>query len=621
MALSNGKAADFSQDSESAGQASRSSGSAQHSTTPRGSQSLEEYYEIRSIAASIVAQLRLCDEAARPKRDDSFLCRVALQFPDSMLPDAADVAWRVEEALVAAYEEEESKCTPADSSGTRSSLPLVFVLGDTTYGSCCPDEVGAAHLDADILVHYGHACLSGPTESLPVVYSFGSSDLDVRKCASAVLDTIKIKDNTERATGQPRKLLVLFELQHHRVAESVVDMLREQGVEAVSGRMRKSNTEHMFAGKMMPVRFSACCSSNTGAVAADTCCKGDSLPSNTCAREKSPAAKESTRDDAFGPLDEHTENIIGGLEVPKSLKLSEFTLLYIGDATSEQDNSSRQFLNTMFRCYAPGGTETCWLYNPTDGSIDTDPGSSVGLSKYLNRRFYLIQKAKLSSIVGVLVGTLSQSRFRSVIERTRRIVEDSGRACYTLAVGKVNIAKLANYAEIDCFVLIACTETSVLNDEREFHVPIITPMELEVALGNRIWDGSYSHQFGDFLANEDTTSNALEIDGDRNLDVKEGSDGDLTDDEPFFSPISGRYESKGSGRKGDNVKKGQYEQGSDLQALPGSGQVVEYRSGAAEFWNKREYKGLEANVGQNEVKAAVKGMTGIASDYGETSTS
>ena len=85
MALSNGKAADFSQDSESAGQASRSSGSAQPSTTPRGSQSLEEYYEIGSIATSIVAQLRLCDEAARPKRDDSFLCRVALQFPDSMI--------------------------------------------------------------------------------------------------------------------------------------------------------------------------------------------------------------------------------------------------------------------------------------------------------------------------------------------------------------------------------------------------------------------------------------------------------------------------------------------------------------------------------------------------------
>jgi hypothetical protein len=32
---------------------------------------------------------------------------------------------------------------------------------------------------------------------------------------------------------------------------------------------------------------------------------------------------------------------------------------------------------------------------------------------------------------------------------------------------------------------------------------------------------------------------------------------------------------------------------------------------------KREYRGLEAKVGETEVKAAVLGMVGIASDYGE----
>lgn len=36
----------------------------------------------------------------------------------------------------------------------------LYVMADTTYGSCCIDEVGAAHINADCVVHYGHTCLS-----------------------------------------------------------------------------------------------------------------------------------------------------------------------------------------------------------------------------------------------------------------------------------------------------------------------------------------------------------------------------------------------------------------------------------------------------------------------------
>ena len=55
----------------------------------------------------------------------------------------------------------------------------------------------------------------------------------------------------------------------------------------------------------------------------------------------------------------------------------------------------------------------------------------------------------------------------------------------------------------------------------------------------------------------------------------------------------------------------------DLEALPGQGKLIEYRSEAAEFLKNREYRGLEANVGETEVKAAVVGQVGIASNYGE----
>jgi len=33
-------------------------------------------------------------------------------------------------------------------------------LGDTPYGDCCVDEVNGEHLNADLIVHFGHFCAS-----------------------------------------------------------------------------------------------------------------------------------------------------------------------------------------------------------------------------------------------------------------------------------------------------------------------------------------------------------------------------------------------------------------------------------------------------------------------------
>lgn len=39
--------------------------------------------------------------------------------------------------------------------GPLEGEPFIFVTGDTSYGSCCVDEVSAQHLKADAIVHYG----------------------------------------------------------------------------------------------------------------------------------------------------------------------------------------------------------------------------------------------------------------------------------------------------------------------------------------------------------------------------------------------------------------------------------------------------------------------------------
>ena len=51
---------------------------------------------------------------------------------------------------------------------------------------------------------------------------------------------------------------------------------------------------------------------------------------------------------------------------------------------------------------------------------------------------------------------------------------------YTVAVGKLNVPKMANFLEIDVYVLVACPENSLV-DSHEFYKPVVTPFEMELA--------------------------------------------------------------------------------------------------------------------------------------------
>lgn len=84
---------------------------------------------------------------------------MALQFPDPLLREAPEVLWTLQARL--------RKRQAGREGGLGSGLgvegaaePLIFVTGDTSYGSCCVDEVSAQHLKADAIVHYGKRCRS-----------------------------------------------------------------------------------------------------------------------------------------------------------------------------------------------------------------------------------------------------------------------------------------------------------------------------------------------------------------------------------------------------------------------------------------------------------------------------
>ena len=106
--------------------------------------------------------------------------RVALQFPDEMLPDAprvfqllshglaihdrspsikhetgcynnagAESTRRLGEEEVQERAESMAKTTVIQDCSEEKIPPKLYILADTSYGACCVDEVAAEHVDAD----------------------------------------------------------------------------------------------------------------------------------------------------------------------------------------------------------------------------------------------------------------------------------------------------------------------------------------------------------------------------------------------------------------------------------------------------------------------------------------
>ncbi|KAE8354890.1 hypothetical protein BDV28DRAFT_155869 [Aspergillus coremiiformis] len=114
--------------------------------------------------------------------------RIALQFPDDMLPDAPRVFQLLSRGLdrrnTSQAQKDETSNGLAHSvsrlhlADTTDPSPKLYILADTSYGTCCVDEVAAEHVDADVVVHYGRSCLS-PTSRLPVIYVFTHKPLPI----------------------------------------------------------------------------------------------------------------------------------------------------------------------------------------------------------------------------------------------------------------------------------------------------------------------------------------------------------------------------------------------------------------------------------------------------------
>ncbi|KAL9102744.1 MAG: hypothetical protein Q9163_002141 [Psora crenata] len=180
--------------------------------------------------------------------------RIALQFPDDMLRDAARVFEALRNGLVADAEngktsrtngvdDESLQQTQGLKDSERSSEPRLYILGDTSYGACCVDEVAAEHVNADAVVHYGRACLS-PTARLPVIYVFTVQPLR---------NIPKIVEDFENAyNDKAQKVILMADLPYQHVLHDVAMALSSRRYSNIHEAELKSDPSSALPNRTIP---------------------------------------------------------------------------------------------------------------------------------------------------------------------------------------------------------------------------------------------------------------------------------------------------------------------------------------------------------------------------------
>jgi len=121
--------------------------------------------------------------------------------------------------------------------------------------------------------------------------------------------------------------------------------------------------------------------------------------------------------------------------LPPGRNISEYTILYVG----EENLFLSAVMMTFNRC------ARFVTYDPTTNLLKSD---AWNVSRLLMKRHYMVERVRDAARVGILVGTLGVENYLVVIRRLRDVIKRAGKKSRLIPLGKLNVAKLANFAEV-----------------------------------------------------------------------------------------------------------------------------------------------------------------------------
>ena len=111
------------------------------------------------------------------------------------------------------------------------------------------------------------------------------------------------------------------------------------------------------------------------------------------------------------------------------------------------------------------------------------------IERILRQRMGLIFAVDNANSFGILIGEKPGQMRRNLAIRMKRLLETHGKKGYLLALDHVG-PDLIDFYPVDAFVNTACPRIAI-DDAVKYDKPLITPFELEVALGEKQWENGY----------------------------------------------------------------------------------------------------------------------------------
>ena len=120
---------------------------------------------------------------------------------------------------------------------------------------------------------------------------------------------------------------------------------------------------------------------------------------------------------------------------------------------------------------------------------DAEEMSLERIERILRQRSGLIMASGDAQRFGILIGEKPGQMRRTLALRMKRMLEKHGKKGYLLALEHIG-PDLIDFYPVDAFVNTACPQIAI-DDAVRYRKPLITPFELEVALGEKKWETGY----------------------------------------------------------------------------------------------------------------------------------
>lgn len=460
---------------------------------------------------------------------------------------------------------------------------------------------------------YRHADYS--TDALPVHYVFPRAELDPTTAAQELVELARKEGDLGDSAG------VIWDVSYDWKDDEIEKAFRAVLPETKLEFSRINRPCLVNARKELPTglpRTGGCCATDKST---EGCCSSEKTAGGCCSTEQpvggccsadqpangccsAPAADEAETE---AQCEEEASGSVTSGAVPAAAPLAKAqstsapalrrvpagsVLFYLGPDSRSLMNLQMEHSSTPIFAY------------------DTDSGARAitGASRQLSRRLYAVHQAMASDVFGLVVGNIGLKSSQPLVQMLRDELRAHQKKSYTLSVGRLNPAKLANFAEIDCFILIGCSEGGVVDNPKDFLKPIVTPHEALLALRGADWDPS--------KWTLDIDSVLQEAKEGRDADAGDAeADGESREKDLDFDLISGTYRVKRTFvEKEDDLVQGTQ----DLTLRNQQWSLANLESSAGSlFLQNRSFQGLEPRYGQDEPSTLEQGRSGIARGYTE----